>query len=140
MAEERWLRIPGVLMNVATACDFVIESAQTAGLDERGVYHCRLAVEEACTNVIEHGYQFDGANKSIDIVTQQYSDSFVITIVDDAPPYNPLLKPEPDPRTPLWEREEGGWGVAFIKKVMDQVDYIHEDNRNHLIMIKRLNP
>ncbi|NWF68643.1 MAG: ATP-binding protein [Chloroflexi bacterium] len=138
MADERWLRIPGVLVNVATACDFVVEVAQNAGMNERAIYHCRLAVEEACTNVIEHGYQFNGADKVIDVVCQTFADEVIITIMDDGPPYNPLTKSEPDPKTPLWERNEGGWGVAFIKKVMDRVDYRHEGNRNHLILSKRI--
>jgi serine/threonine-protein kinase RsbW len=138
MADERWLRIPGVLANVATACDFVVEVAENAGLDERGIYHCRLAIEEACTNVIEHGYQFNGADKSIDIVCQTYSDLLLITIMDDGPPYNPLSKTDPDPKMPLWDRPEGGWGVAFIKKVMDKVDYSYENRRNHLILSKRI--
>ena len=138
MADERWLRIPGVLANVATACDFVVEIAEEAGLDERGIYHCRLAIEEACTNVIEHGYQFNGASKVIDIVCQTFNDHITITIMDDGPPYNPLSKSDPDPQTPLWERTEGGWGVAFIKKVMDKVDYSYKDKRNHLILSKRI--
>lgn len=138
MAEERWLRISGVLANVATACDFVVEVAEMAGLDERGIYHCRLAIEEACTNVIEHGYEFDGADKVIDIVCQTHSDQLIITIMDDGPPYNPLTKSDPDPKTPLWERNEGGWGVAFIKKVMDKVDYNFSEDRNHLILSKRI--
>jgi serine/threonine-protein kinase RsbW len=138
MADERWLRIPGVLANVGTACDFVVEIAEEAGLDERGIYHCRLAIEEACTNVIEHGYQFNGASKVIDIACKTFSDHITITIMDDGPPYNPLSKSDPDPQTPLWERTEGGWGVAFIKKVMDKVDYSYADNRNHLILSKRI--
>jgi serine/threonine-protein kinase RsbW len=138
MADERWLRIPGVLANVVTACDFVVEIAENAGLDERGVYHCRLAVEEACTNVIEHGYQFSGEDKVIDIVCHADSSQLTIVIMDDGPPYNPLNKTDPDPKTPLWERHEGGWGVAFIKKVMDSVDYSFEGSRNNLILGKRL--
>jgi serine/threonine-protein kinase RsbW len=138
MAEERRLRVPGILNNVGTACDFVVEVAEHAGLDERGVYHCRLAVEEACTNIIEHGYQFDGADKFIDIICQINPTYMTIIIIDDGPAYNPLDKPDPDPKTPLWERPEGGWGVTFIKKVMDHVDYRHDGKRNHLILNKRI--
>jgi serine/threonine-protein kinase RsbW len=141
MPEERWKRFPGVLSNIADACDFVVECAQQAGLDERGQYHCRLAVEEACTNVIEHGYQFEAGAGSIEIsctyLPPTSSIALQIVISDEAPPYNPLNSPDPDPNKPLWEREGGGWGVAFIRKVMDEVDYQLHNNRNHLIMVKR---
>ncbi len=53
---ERQLRITGVLDQVSAACDFVVEQARAAGLDERAVHHCYLAVDEACTNIVEHGY------------------------------------------------------------------------------------
>ncbi len=56
MAVERHLIIPGVLNKVPEACEFVVQAAESAGLDERSIYYCQMAVDEWCTNVIEHGY------------------------------------------------------------------------------------
>jgi anti-sigma regulatory factor (Ser/Thr protein kinase) len=137
--KERRLTIPATLTELEGACNFVGEAAHAAGLDEDGVYHCHLSVEEACTNVIEHGYRFDSANNIIDIICQPHVDRFTITIIDDAPPFNPLMLPEPDPSAPLWERQGGGWGVYFVKQYMDRVSYHYEGKRNHLILEKMLN-
>jgi anti-anti-sigma factor len=136
--EERHLRIAGVLDQVPTACDFAAEAAESAGLDERAVYHCQLAVDEACTNVIEHGYSVDGEHQVIDIVCRRDREKFTISILDDSPPFDPLDTEDPDLTAPLEQREVGGWGVYFIKKLMDEVQYKHEDNRNRLMMVKRL--
>ncbi len=140
MVSEVRLTIPGVVERVPYACSWVVEVAEKVGLSMRDVNHCELAVDEACTNIIEHGYGLNGADKRIDIVCRDDKDRFTITIIDEAPQYNPLLTPEPDPLMALEERpdEGGGWGVYFIKRLMDTVDYRYASQRNHLIMSKRI--
>jgi anti-sigma regulatory factor (Ser/Thr protein kinase) len=140
MSDQRFaqsLRITGALANIAQVCDFVVSQAERAGFDERGQYQCHLSVEEACTNVVEHGYQFQGDDKFIEVVCTAEGIWFTIVIIDEGPPYNPLMQPTPDPLTPLDEREGGGWGVAFIRKMMDQVDYAYKDAHNQLILSKK---
>ncbi len=136
--KERQLRIAGVLENVSIACDFVVEAAREAGLDERAIHHCYLAVDEACTNIIEHGYAQHCGECIIEVSCQRDEHTLTITIVDDSPAFNPLDRPDPDPRTPVQERGIGGWGVFFIKKLMDQVVYSYEGDRNRLVMTKKI--
>jgi serine/threonine-protein kinase RsbW len=138
LAEERRLTIVGVLESVPQACEFVATAARDAGLDDRAVYHCHLAVDEACTNVIEHGYASHGKDHVVDLLCKQDGQRFVITITDDSPAFDPLTVAEPDRTTPILEREVGGLGVYFIRKLMDEVSYQHMDNRNRLVMIKHI--
>jgi anti-sigma regulatory factor (Ser/Thr protein kinase) len=44
----------------------------------------------------------------------------------------------PDPLAALEDRLRGGWGVFFIKRLMDGVAYEYYEGRNHLILIKSL--
>jgi len=104
----------------------------------RAMNHLELAVDEAVTNIIEHGYGSGGAEMNIDIIVTQAGGVFKVTIVDEGPPFNPLQMNDPNPETPLEERGGGGWGVFFIKKLMDTVDYQYVSNRNHLIMTKQI--
>lgn len=139
MVKERHLRVEGVLENVSVICDFVVAQAREAGLDDRAIHHCYLAVDEACTNIVEHGY---GLNCDVCIieVSCQYDDSaLTITIWDDSPPFDPLSRPDPNPGAPLTERGAGGWGIFFIKKLMDSVIYSHVGNRNRLVLVKKFN-
>lgn len=136
--DEAHLAIPVVLKAVETACDFVTSAAAHAGLNADGVHHCRLSVEEICTNVIEHGYLNQGEGEEIRISVQSRGDYFIITISDSAPLFNPLALPDPDPSTPLWERQGGGWGVYFVKKFMDRVTYSNANQRNQFTMEKRI--
>ncbi len=136
MAVERQLTIAGLLENVPEACDFVVAAAETAGLDERAVYHCQMAVDEWCTNVIQHNYGYDGEYRHIEISCKNRANQFVITVIDDGVRFDPTTLAEVDPGAPLEERQPGGLGWFFIRKLMDQVSYEFKDGRNHLTMIK----
>ena len=60
-----------------------------------------------------------------------------IIIEDDARAFNPLEHKDPDDfDKPLEEREVGGLGIFFVKKMMDRVEYRHESNHNILIIEK----
>ena len=136
--EEHRLRIPAVIEQIGVACDFIAAAARAAGMGDDGVYHCQLSVEEICTNIIEHGYAYNAAGSFIDIVCEIHPRRFVIRILDDAPYFNPLDLPNPNPDKPLWEREGGGWGVYFVRRFMNHIGYSYEGSRNQLILEKNI--
>jgi serine/threonine-protein kinase RsbW len=136
--EKRRLHLPGELDQVRAACDFVVDVATAAGLGDDGVFQCQLSVEEIFTNIVEHGYQYNGGGKAIDIVCEYDSEKLLIFILDEAPPFNPLSLGTPDPTTDLWDRGDGGWGVFFVKQYMDDIRYVFQDNRNCLILEKHI--
>ncbi len=138
MTLESHIIIDSSLDQVAQAVEFVTSMAEQAGLSEQAVYHCQLAIDEACTNIVEHGYAPNGLYGVIIVSCRIEPSRFVITVLDDSPAYNPLARPDPDPTAGLNEREGGGWGVFFIKKVMDHVSYFYE-GRNRLVMVKQMN-
>lgn len=131
-------RLRGVIDQVREACNFVINVATEAGLSEDGIFQCQLSVEEIFTNIVEHGYQYAGGDKTIEIVCEWSDEALLIAIIDEAPPYDPLGSQEPDPDTPLWEREDGGWGVFFVKQYMDDIHYRLLNDRNHLFLKKKI--
>lgn len=138
MMPESRISINAVIQEIERACLFVSEVARGAGMDDEAVYRCYLAVEEVCTNIIEHGYRYKGDGHQIEVVCRRSQHWFTIIIMDDAQPFNPLTLADPDPSAPLSERPFGGWGIYFVKKYMDRVDYCYRQKRNHLIISKRL--
>ncbi len=138
MPQESRLVISARLEDVRHACDFVVEAAESGGLDERAVYHCQMAVDETLTNIIEHGYAFEQNDGQVEIICKAETDQFLITIVDDSPAFNPLEHEAPDPTEPLDSREPGGWGIYFIRRLMDDVSYERVAGHNRLILVKRL--
>jgi anti-sigma regulatory factor (Ser/Thr protein kinase) len=136
--QERRMRLPGEISQVRAACDFVVEVAQEAGLGDDGVFQCQLSVEEIFTNIVEHGYAHSGSDKTIELVCEYSETTLIISIIDEAPPFNPLELGEPDPDTPLWERDDGGWGVYFVRQYMDDVRYKLDNKKNRLILEKKI--
>jgi len=139
----RSLRIAPQLVQIHAAQRFVAEAARQIGLDDEAVYRCELAVEEMLTNIIEHGYSQKPPNtlnsSYIEIIVDMKSEQrLTILISDDAPPFNPFNRPSPDPSQSLWERSGGGWGLHFVKQFMDHVEYHYVNQRNQVLLEKRL--
>lgn len=136
MPDVKRLAIAARLDEVRDACDFVVACAEDTGLDERAVYHCQMAVDEALTNIIEHGFGYEGADSTIEICCEHDGDRFVITLVDESPAFNPLEHTAPDPDEPLDSREPGGWGIYFIRRLMNEVNYERANGQNRLTLVK----
>ena len=47
----------GNFSSLEKICNFVTKEAKEAGLNEDGIYAVQLAVDEACSNIIEHAYR-----------------------------------------------------------------------------------
>ncbi len=137
MAEERRLVIPGVLERVLLACDFVAEAANTVGLDDRASYHCQMAVDEWCTNIIEHGYGGGGDDYTIELILRLQPAQLTMIVADESAPFDPTTLPAPDTNSPLENREPGGLGWYFITKTMNAVHYAYKNGHNVLTMVKR---
>jgi serine/threonine-protein kinase RsbW len=137
MAEERRVVIPGVLEELTAVCEFVTDAAEAVGLDDRGVYHCQMAVDEWCTNIIQHGFEGRDETAQIEISLRLEPAQLSVMICDNCAPFDPTTLPDPDPMKPLEERQPGGLGWFFIRKIMSEVHYEFKDGRNYLTMIKK---
>ena len=96
-----------------------------------------LALEEAVSNVIRHGYG-ERPDGPISVAFRATGESIVITVEDAAVGFDPLKHPEPDLAVPVEARPVGGMGVYLIKRLMDEVDYRTDDGRNVLTLTKRI--
>jgi len=131
---ERRLTITGTPEDVVLATHFITAAARGAGLDETAVHHCTLAVDEACTNIVEHGYHRSGAQQVIDLICRTDEAGLTIRIYDDSPPFDPLTSAPPPP--PPDAIQVGGLGVSFIKQIMTTVSYEYVTGRNCLTLFK----
>jgi serine/threonine-protein kinase RsbW len=106
-------------------------------IDPHTCYDLKLAVEEACSNVITHGYA--GMNPGSLMVTLCLSDTQVeVTITDFGHPFEPYEPEAPDLELSLSEGLTGGFGLFLIYQTMDEVGYQTGEDGNHLTFVKRL--
>ena len=133
---ERTLTVPGRYDRLEQICAFVAEAATEAGLDDMESNRCQLAVDEACTNVIEHGY--DGEDRGqIEISCKAYPGELTIIIQDFAARFDPTSVSEPERGASLEEMRIGGLGLYFMRQVMDAVEFSYENGGNRLTLVKR---
>ena len=93
-----------------------------------------LAVDEACSNIIRHGYGGDGRG-DISLALQRCAGVLTFSLCDGAPAVDPArLRARP-----LGECRCGGFGVALIDEVMDDWRLEPVDGGgNRLILRKRI--
>jgi serine/threonine-protein kinase RsbW len=110
---------------------------QHPAVDEQTCYDLKLAVEEACTNIIIHGYA--GMNPGSIILKLVFTGlTVVVTITDFGHPFEPCEPPVPDVRAKLRDGVTGGFGLFLIYQTMDSVGYQTAEDGNHLTFVKKL--
>ncbi len=131
------LKVKAKLENLAVIGNFITEAMKQLGIEQE-TFPVELAVDEACTNIIQHAYSGD-SEKPIRILCSISGNDLVIRIRDWGKPFNPDSVSAPDTESELFERELGGLGILLMRKVMDEVRYVFQARRyNELIMIKHL--
>jgi serine/threonine-protein kinase RsbW len=108
-----------------------------AGVTDEVLYDIQLAVDEACTNIITHGY-WDMDPGSIILDLELAPDQIVITLTDFGHAFEPSSAPIPDVEASIEERELGGFGLFFIRQSMDAVDYKVTEDGNKMVLTKYL--
>ncbi|HLF27864.1 MAG TPA: ATP-binding protein [Anaerolineae bacterium] len=141
MVNERTLTVPGRYENLARISDFITQVARDAGFDEDDVFHIQMAVDEACSNIIEHAYGQAG-DGDIDLLCRVAENGdLVVEIRDHGQPFDPDQVPFPKiegDNVDLESMKVGGLGLFFMRKLMDEVNFRFDPGAgNHLTMVKR---
>ncbi len=127
---------PGRLESLAKISDFVVQAARAAGLNDEAVYAVDLAVDEACTNIIEHAYGGEGVGV-IECTCVSFEDGMKIILHDQGRSFNPTKIPAPNTKTRLKDLKSRGAGLFLIQKMMDEVRFeFTKEAGNYLTMIK----
>jgi anti-sigma regulatory factor (Ser/Thr protein kinase) len=134
---KQTLTVPGRFEYLARIADFIAKAGREAGFDQDTIFHVQMAVDEACSNVIEHAYQGQGKG-DIALSSDFLGREWVITIQDTGRPFDPDAVPEPNLNATLDEIKTGGLGLYFMRQLMDQVEFTFDpDKGNNLRMVKR---
>ena len=128
-------RFPAELRNLAAIRRFVAEAAGPLGMAPEVVSDVLLAVDEATTNIVAHGYA--GRPGEIEVAVGKAKNSLVVHLRDTAPPFDPNVVPPPSLSGALEERQPGGMGVWLIRRLVDEVIWKERPcGGNELILIK----
>lgn len=137
MGLKKKLTVPGQFEYLAAIADFIAETGCEAGFAQDTIFHVQMAVDEACSNVIEHAY-FGQDKGQIALTSECKKDEWVITIQDTGRPFDPQAVPKPDLNVKkLDDIKTGGLGLYFMYQLMDKVEFTFGKQGNRLRMVKR---
>lgn len=125
------------LETLAAFREFIAIACEDQEVDADTAFSLRLAVDEACTNIIQHGYAgMDPGSIILDLRFE--SDKVVVDLTDFGRAFEPAEPERPDLTAPAEERKEGGLGLFLIYETMDRIDYRVVAEGNILTFTKML--
>lgn len=131
------LRVPAVLDSLSEVSTFITAATSQVGLGDHAAWEVQLAVDEATTNIIQHGYGTTPGN--IEIRWWTADGDMVVELRDWGITFDPDAVPTPNIASSLEERETGGLGIYLMSKLMDLVSYtFNTQNGNVLTLVKHI--
>lgn len=132
--ETQTLTVAGRFDNLAKIREFAARAAERLGFGERGVYHVKLCVDEACSNIIEHAYGGEDRG-DIQCALELHPDRLVILLRDWGRSFDPSQVPNPDFSKPIEEASLRGAGLYLMRELMDQVEFSFSDEEGNLLRL-----
>lgn len=118
-AERHWsLCVPAAADRLQDLRCLTREAAAALGFTATATEELVLAVNEACMNVIQHGY--GGESGLLELWILPIHDGIEVRLRDLAPP---VSLADWRPRD-LQDVRPGGLGVHFIRSIMDEIAYL----------------
>jgi serine/threonine-protein kinase RsbW len=128
--------LPGRYENLVKISEFIRQAAQDAGLDSFAVYSVETAVEEACSNIIEHAYGGEG-HGDIECRCSDEATELVIQLRDHGKPFKPESVRDPNIHAPLKKRPSHGLGIFIMRKWMDDVRFEFSPETGNLLTMTK---
>ena len=127
------VRMSAKLENLGTFIGSLSNCAKTQGFGQEKISRMELAAEEALVNVFHYAYPEQPGD--VEMICRLQGKRLAIEIIDSGIPFDATAMPVPEVTDGDHEREPGGLGILLMKKVMDEVRYRREKDRNILTLI-----
>lgn len=127
---------PAKYDNLKTIRSFLSNFLKDQKIDNKKAKSIELAVDEAASNIIKHGYNIENKNNKIEIKLEIIKKKLFVHLFDNAVPVNQ----DKIKHRNLEDIKPGGLGSYFINNIMDEVKWEtkSKDWINHLILIKKI--
>ena len=132
------IRLPAKRENLEKFSEQILQCAEKQGIDRKRLMQINLSLEEVLVNICDYSYRDNEGD--IEVICGLDNDNrFVIEITDSGITFDIDSFDEPDLNADISERKVGGLGIYLIKKMMDDIQYRFEDNKNILKLIVYIN-
>ncbi len=125
------IKLSNALDELATLSRWINDVVDQTNTSKEFGFKLNLALEEAVTNIIQHGF-VDNQQGCIEIKVSLDGQKMAIDMRDDGIPFNPLedhtiLIPDN-----LEDAAVGGLGIHLIKNYVDNISYQRTEEKNIL--------
>lgn len=137
---EKEITIDNQLDEVSRIAQFIEELGMSLHLLPSITMSINLAIEEAISNIIHHGYP-DKRRSEITLITSVSPGLLTARIIDDGISFDPTFTNNENSENAqsLEQRLIKGLGLFLIRRTMDEVKYHSINNHNELILTKKIN-
>ena len=132
------LTIPADKEKISSGIEPIVSFLKEMGVNHKVTYKVEMALEEILVNIASYAYAPNKGDIKIDYELTESPRMISITITDEGKEFNPLEKEDPNILLPTEEREVGGLCLFIVKKTMDEVKYQRINNKNVLILKKKI--
>ncbi|UCE05462.1 MAG: ATP-binding protein [bacterium] len=94
-----------------------------------------ISVDEACTNIIKHGYR-NIQSGSITMNVRVKDDRLIVELIDQGKSFDPNQVSDPNITHYVQSGKKGGLGIFIMKKSLDDIQYLTSGQANILRLIK----
>ncbi|HSG27049.1 MAG TPA: ATP-binding protein, partial [Candidatus Krumholzibacterium sp.] len=128
------LEIPADENNLSEVRDFIADICTRAGFSKRETNNTKLAMDEACTNIIKHAYKDRSGSIKIDVTARP--GHIDINVFDRGRAFEWSNVKDPDLQRYVEIGKKGGLGIYLMNRLMDDLDYTSTGQGNTLVMSK----
>ena len=129
------LIVPAQINYLPVLRNFISRVASRYKFSKSEVNALTISVDEACANIIKHGYQ-NIQSGSITMNVQIKTDRLVVELIDHGTSFDPNQVNDPNISQYVQVRKKGGLGIFIMKKFLDDIQYIRSGQVNILRLIK----
>jgi serine phosphatase RsbU (regulator of sigma subunit)/anti-sigma regulatory factor (Ser/Thr protein kinase) len=129
------ITIPAQMSYLIQVREFIERIGKKYKYDDKIINSFKLVVDEACTNIIRHGYR-DIKNGEITLKAIIRRLSLTIIIIDQGASYDPRQANTPDLEKYINIGKKGGLGILMMRKLMDDIHYAVTERGNELRLTK----
>ena len=134
------ISVPSDTANLAMIRDFVERAARRSPIQSTDLDKLKLAVDEACSNVIEHAYGKD-TTKELTIRVAFDAAQIEVEVIDTGHSYDPTGHTPKTLEELAAHRHDGGMGIRLMRIATDELSWsLDESGHNRLRLVKHLVP
>jgi serine/threonine-protein kinase RsbW len=134
--EESKLTVVNARAELGRAATWLQDFIARAGLPDDLNLRLLVVLDEVLSNIVNHALAgtVEG-NREIRLCIRLRSQMLELEVIDDGPAFDPTAFA---PMTIAVDRQLGGAGLLFVRKLMDEVRFIRQGELNRLTLFKRL--